>query len=62
MQEKHSYKIIREYKNQYTPEELVRRTIRCHVKEYPLYGAKVESLEHTMDNETQIGQNPYVRN
>ncbi len=62
MQEKCSYQIIREYKGQYTPEELVRRIIRCHVKESPFYDAKAEWEEHTINNETQIGQNPYARN
>lgn len=62
MQEKRSYQIIREYKGQYTPEELVRRMIRCHVKEYPCKDAKAECTEHTINNETQTGQNPYARN
>lgn len=62
MQEKRSYQVIREYKRQYTPEELVRRIIRCHVEECPFYEAKTECTEHTINNEMQTGQNPYAGN
>lgn len=62
MQGKRSYQVIREYKRQYTQEELVRRIIRCHVKEFPFHDAKAEWEEHTINNETQIGQNSYARN
>lgn len=33
MQKPDTYKVIREYGNQYGPEELMRRIIRCHLVE-----------------------------
>ncbi|MCM1234449.1 MAG: hypothetical protein NC489_30480 [Ruminococcus flavefaciens] len=45
-----TYKIIREYKNQYGLDELIRRIIRCHLDEFGGERTGLKFPERIVDN------------